>query len=56
VGNGNNGSLENTNGWVENTSNGGELWSNKVIKQKIDYVHNNPIEAGSGLQGGRLCL
>jgi len=23
-----------------------ELWSNKVIKQKIDYVHNNPIEAG----------
>src|SRR5690554_2396261 len=23
-----------------------ELWSNKVIKQKIDYVHNNPVEAG----------
>ena len=23
-----------------------ELWSNKVIKQKIDYVHNNPVEEG----------
>lgn len=23
-----------------------ELWSNKVIKQKIDYIHNNPVEAG----------
>ena len=23
-----------------------ELWSDKVIKQKIDYIHNNPIEAG----------
>lgn len=23
-----------------------ELWSNKVIKQKISYVHNNPVEAG----------
>lgn len=23
-----------------------ELWSNKVIQQKIDYVHNNPVEAG----------
>jgi putative transposase len=23
-----------------------ELWSNKVIEQKLDYVHNNPIEAG----------
>ena len=23
-----------------------ELWSNKVIKQKIDYVHNNPVKAG----------
>lgn len=23
-----------------------ELWSTKVIKQKIDYVHNNPVEAG----------
>jgi hypothetical protein len=21
-----------------------ELWSNKVIQQKTDYVHNNPIE------------
>ncbi|MDY7396510.1 transposase [Aureibaculum sp. 2210JD6-5] len=23
-----------------------ELWTDKVIKQKIDYIHNNPIEAG----------
>jgi hypothetical protein len=23
-----------------------ELWSNKVIKQKIDYVHNNPVKEG----------
>ncbi len=23
-----------------------ELWSNSVIQQKIDYVHNNPVEAG----------
>ena len=23
-----------------------ELWSNKVIKQKIDYVHQNPVKAG----------
>jgi REP element-mobilizing transposase RayT len=23
-----------------------ELWSDKVIKQKIDYIHNNPVEAG----------
>lgn len=23
-----------------------ELWSGKVIKQKIDYIHNNPVEAG----------
>ncbi|MBX2827818.1 MAG: transposase [Flavobacteriaceae bacterium] len=23
-----------------------ELWSNKVIKQKLDYIHNNPVEAG----------
>ena len=23
-----------------------ELWSEKVIKQKIDYIHNNPIESG----------
>jgi len=23
-----------------------ELWSNKVMQQKLDYVHNNPIEAG----------
>lgn len=23
-----------------------ELWSNKVIKQKIDYIHNNPVELG----------
>ena len=23
-----------------------ELWSGKVIKQKIDYIHNNPVEEG----------
>lgn len=23
-----------------------ELWSNKVIQQKIVYIHNNPVEAG----------
>lgn len=23
-----------------------ELWSEKVIKQKIDYIHNNPIVTG----------
>ncbi len=23
-----------------------ELWSENVIKQKIDYIHNNPVEAG----------
>lgn len=23
-----------------------ELWSNEVIEQKIDYIHNNPVAAG----------
>ena len=23
-----------------------ELWSNKVIQQKIDYIHNNPVASG----------
>ncbi len=23
-----------------------ELWSAKVIQQKIDYIHNNPVQAG----------
>jgi REP element-mobilizing transposase RayT len=23
-----------------------ELWSTSVIKQKLDYIHNNPVEAG----------
>ena len=23
-----------------------ELWSNEVIDQKINYIHNNPVEAG----------
>jgi putative transposase len=22
------------------------LYSNEVIKQKLDYIHNNPVEAG----------
>ena len=23
-----------------------EVWSNDVIDQKLDYIHNNPVEAG----------
>src|SRR5690606_28372353 len=23
-----------------------ELWSTAVIKQKLDYIHNNPVKAG----------
>ena len=23
-----------------------ELWSTDVIQQKLDYIHNNPVEAG----------
>jgi len=23
-----------------------EVWSNKVIDEKINYVHNNPVEEG----------
>ena len=23
-----------------------ELWSNEVIQQKVDYIHNNPVESG----------
>ena len=23
-----------------------ELWSNKVITEKLNYIHNNPVEAG----------
>lgn len=23
-----------------------ELWSNKVIDEKVNYIHNNPVEAG----------
>jgi hypothetical protein len=23
-----------------------ELWSDKAIKQKIDYIHNNPVISG----------
>ena len=23
-----------------------ELWTTEVIKQKIDYIHNNPVESG----------
>ncbi|WP_093667527.1 REP-associated tyrosine transposase [Tenacibaculum sp. MAR_2009_124] len=23
-----------------------ELWSEKVIKQKVDYIHNNPVRSG----------
>jgi hypothetical protein len=27
-----------------------ELWSPKVIDQKVDYIHNNPVEAGFVLE------
>jgi hypothetical protein len=23
-----------------------ELWSSDVIRQKLEYIHNNPVEAG----------
>ena len=23
-----------------------ELWSNEVIEQKLDYIHNNPVISG----------
>ena len=23
-----------------------ELWTDKIIQQKIDYIHNNPVETG----------
>ena len=23
-----------------------ELWSNKVIDEKLNYIHNNPVEEG----------
>ena len=23
-----------------------EIWSNDILQQKIDYIHNNPVEAG----------
>ncbi len=23
-----------------------ELWSDKVITEKLNYIHNNPVEAG----------
>lgn len=23
-----------------------ELWSNKMIDQKLNYIHNNPVEEG----------
>ena len=29
-----------------------ELWSKKVIKQKVDYIHNNPVKAGFVTQSG----
>ena len=27
-----------------------ELWSSHVIQQKVDYIHNNPVEAGFVLE------
>jgi hypothetical protein len=31
-----------------------ELWSNKVIQQKIDYVHHNPVEEGLVYKGRKI--
>jgi len=32
--------------WWRNDNHPIELHSNAVIKQKLDYIHNNPVEAG----------
>ena len=29
-----------------NRAGAGELWGNKAIDEKIDYIHQNPVEAG----------
>ncbi len=28
-----------------------ELWSNKVIFEKVRYIHNNPVESGFAKRG-----
>lgn len=40
-----NSNVKNRQFWQQN-SNPIELWSNKVIDQKLDYIHNNPVDAG----------
>jgi putative transposase len=32
--------------WQQDESHPIELWSNEVIDQKLDYIHNNPVVAG----------
>ena len=32
-----------------------ELWSNKVIDQKLTYLHNNPVEEGLVLSRSNRC-
>lgn len=32
--------------WRHDNNHPIELWSNKVIDEKIDYLHKNPVEAG----------
>lgn len=34
------------NNFWQTESNPIELWSNKVIEQKLNYIHNNPVEEG----------
>jgi len=30
------------------------LWSNKVIDEKIDYIHKNPVEEGNMFLGRKI--
>ena len=43
---GNNSSNVNTYQFWRHDNHPIELWSNKVIDEKIDYIHKNPVEAG----------
>jgi len=33
-----------------------ELWSNKVIDEKLNYIHNNPVEEGLVFRAEHLCI
>ncbi|MCR8558736.1 transposase [Mucilaginibacter sp. BJC16-A38] len=37
---------ENYQFWQQDENHPIELWSNEVIDQKLDYIHNNPVTAG----------